>query len=116
MAEQVELTWWLSRELCPTEFHQEQLRDTVQRLDEADGVTARLEALIGLGEHAAEAVAVGASGSCIEFKTDPGLLGTETFLREVSKLDRVRSFGLLEQLFWTHVNLYRRTRGADIVP
>lgn len=127
----MELAGWLSRELCPTEFRREQLRDAVvarcravrlepptygqlsrlinsavrqfeerfcgvieNRLGASDGVVARLEALIGLGENGPGAVAGGGERFLYELKADPGPLGTETFRREVVKLDRVRSLGL----------------------
>jgi hypothetical protein len=85
------------------QFEDHFTRDIESRLDAAAGVADRLEALAGLGDHAQGSVAGGGERFLYELKTDPGPLGTETFRREVVKLERTRSLGLPEQLFdgWT---------------
>lgn len=97
------------------QFEEGFCRTIEKRLDAAKGVADRLEALIGLGERASGGVVGGGGRFLYELKTDPGLLGTETFRREVIKLDRVRSVGVPEQLFdgWTDKLVISRT---DPVP
>ncbi|MGH3778983.1 MAG: Tn3 family transposase [Pseudonocardiaceae bacterium] len=73
-----------------------------QRLDAVDGVVQRLERLAGPGD-APAAAAGGGERFLYELKTDPGVVGTETFRREVAKLERVKALGLPTDLFegWT---------------
>ncbi len=66
---------------------------------------ARLKTLVaapdgdeGEGEGAADAVG-GEAAFLAELKEDPGKLGMETLLKEISKLERVRAFGVPADLF-----------------
>jgi Tn3 transposase DDE domain/Domain of unknown function (DUF4158) len=156
-ADQQELSVWLSREVCPTEWRREALRDVVlvhcrseqvrlepptfgqisrlvgsalrmfeerfcrcveQRLDVVDGVVVRLEQLVGAGEDP-DASAGGGERFLYELKTDPGVVGTETFRREVAKLERVKALGLPTDLFdgWTEkLVIAWRDRAARCFP
>ncbi|SCG16450.1 Transposase and inactivated derivatives, TnpA family [Micromonospora echinofusca] len=72
--------------------------DTVGRLP-AD-VTAALWAVLGDGQDAeADADGVGGVSFFNELKADPGKLGLETLLGEITKLRRVRAIGLPAGLF-----------------
>lgn len=61
-------------------------------------VAARLEQLIGIGDDRA-AAAGGGERFLYELKSDPGVLGTETFRKEVAKLEWVKALGLPRDLF-----------------
>lgn len=56
----------------------------------------RLDALVAVGEDGA---AGGGAVLLAELKEDPGKLGLDTLLREISKLERVRAVGLPADLF-----------------
>lgn len=84
-----------------------------------DGVVARLEELIGLGGPDPDAVAGGGERFLYELKSDPGVLGTETFRREVAKLERARALGLSSSLFQGSTEklvLSWRDRAARLCP
>jgi TnpA family transposase len=97
-------------------FEESLCRTIEARLDAVDGVAARLEQLIGSTESGA---AGGGERFLHELKSDPGPLGTETFMKERAKLDRVRGVGLPAVLFegWTEklVNTWRE-RAARYFP
>ena len=81
-------------------------------------MVARLEELIG-GEGNSEVAAGGGERFLSELKSDPGALGTETFRREVAKLERVRGLGLPKDLFegWTDkLVISWRERAARLYP
>lgn len=81
-------------------------------------MVARLEELIG-GEGNSEVAAGGGERFLSELKSDPGALGTETFRREVAKLERVRALGLPKDLFegWTDkLVISWRERAARLYP
>jgi len=80
-------------------FEERFCRVTAQRLGAAVGVAERLEQLVGLGVEDPDSVAGGGERFLYELKTDPGVLGTETFRREVAKLERARALGLPKGLF-----------------
>jgi hypothetical protein len=69
-----------------------------QHLDAVDGVVPRLEQVAGPGEDP-ESAAGGGERFLYELKTDPGVLGTETFRQEVAKLARVKALRLPTDLF-----------------
>jgi hypothetical protein len=82
------------------QFEERFCREVERRIDAHAGLAGRLEAVIGAAEHADGPVGGGGGAQFLhELKTDPGPLGTETFRREVLKLERVRSLGLPEQSF-----------------
>lgn len=120
------LAMWLAEEVCPVEGRAEQLRDaliarcrldrveppsrsqldriassgmagfeqafcerTVQRLP--DDCQLRLQRLVEPGENDALALT--------ELKADPGRVNLDTMLRELAKLDHVRSLGIPADLF-----------------
>jgi len=100
------------------QFEQRFCDATEQRLGAADGVVARLEELIG-GAGNSEVAAGGGERFLSELKSDPGALGTETFRREVAKLERVRALGLPKDLFegWTDkLVIAWRERAARLYP
>lgn len=83
-------------------FEERFCRTVERRLDAAEGVVEHLEQLTGTGEDP-ESAAGGGERFLYELKTDPGVLGTETFRNEVAKLERVKALGLPKDLFegWT---------------
>ena len=97
-------------------FEESFCRTIEARLDAVDGVADRLEQLIGGGTGSAVG---GGERFLYELKSDPGPLGTETFIKERAKLDRVRGVGLPTELFegWTEklVNAWRE-RAARYFP
>ncbi|MGH8917991.1 MAG: DUF4158 domain-containing protein [Actinomycetes bacterium] len=100
-------------------FEERFCRVTEVGLDAADGVVIRLEELIGLGGLDPDAATGGGERFLYELKADPGVLGTETFRREVAKLERAQALGLPAGLFegWTD-KLVRswRDRAARLYP
>jgi hypothetical protein len=84
------------------QFEERFCRAVEYRLDAVDGVVERLERLVGPGEDP-ESSTGGGERFLYELKTDPGVLSTETFRREVAKLERVKALGLPADLFegWT---------------
>lgn len=79
-------------------FEERFCRTVEQRLDAAEGVVERLEQLTATGDDP-ESAAGGGERFLYELKTDPGVLGTETFRNEVAKLERVKALGLPKDLF-----------------
>ncbi|MGH3546741.1 MAG: Tn3 family transposase [Pseudonocardiaceae bacterium] len=75
--------------------------------------------MIGLGEQDPGAVVGGGERFLYELKSDPGVVGTETFRREVAKLERTRALGLPVGLFegWTdRLVIAWRDRAARLYP
>jgi hypothetical protein len=87
---------------APQMFEERFCRTVEQRLDAVKGVVERLEQLTGAGEDP-ESAAGGGERFLYELKTDPRVLGTETFRNQVAKLERVKALGLPKDLFegWT---------------
>ncbi|MCW4356113.1 Tn3 family transposase [Hoyosella sp. YIM 151337] len=118
-ADEDKLADWLSLEVCPVELRDEQLREAllvrcrVERIEPP----GRIERIIRsaragfdqrfcsttvdrLGEDCvARLEELAGSPLLAELKADPGQLGLETLLREIGKLDSVRSLQLPEGLF-----------------
>ena len=80
------------------QFEERFCRVVEHRLDAVDGVVERLEWLVGPGEDPESSTGCG-ERFLYELKTDPGALSTETFRREVAKLERVKALGLPRDLF-----------------
>ena len=74
-------------------FEERFCRTVEQRLDAVDGVVPRLEQVAGQGADC-ESAAGGGERFLYELKTDPGVLGTETFRQEIVKLGRVKAMRL----------------------
>jgi len=118
-ADEDKLANWLAHEVCPVELRDEQLREAVLVRCRAERVEppGRMERIVGsaraafeqqfcdrtvgrLDEHCAERLEDLASRQLLaELKADPGQVGLETFLREIDKLNAIRSLRLPADLF-----------------
>ena len=128
LADEDTLAGWLAEEVCPLELSEERRREALVarcralrieppapgRIERVLGsaqeafdqnFTARTvgrlsdEAIARLDELVAEGGEDDGPGMLAELKADPGRLGLETLLRELDKLERVRSVGLPSDLF-----------------
>lgn len=113
-ADEDKLADWLASEVCPVEVRDEQLREALLVRCRAERLEppGRVERIIGsaraafeqrfcdgivtrLGEHCAERLEDLASRDLLaQLKADPGQVGLETLLREIDKLNAVRSLRL----------------------
>ena len=118
-ADEDKLADWLASEVCPVELRDEQLREALLVRCRAERLEppGRVERIIGsaraafeqrfcdgivtrLGEHCAERLEDLASRDLLaQLKADPGRVGLETLLREIDKLNAVRSLRLPADLF-----------------
>ena len=118
-ADEDKLVGWLAAEVCPVELRDEQLREAlvVRCRTERLEPPGRIERIIGsartafelqfcdrtvtrLGEHCAERLEdLGARELLAELKADPGQVGLETLLKEIDKLNAIRSLRLPAGLF-----------------
>ena len=118
-ADEDKLADWLASEVCPVELRDEQLREALLVRCRAERLEppGRVERIIGsaraafeqrfcdgivtrLGEHCAERLEDLASRDLLaQLKADPGQVGLETLLREIDKLNAVRSLRLPADLF-----------------
>jgi len=118
------LTAWLSTEVCPVELREERLRSALLSRCRAQRIEppGRIERIVGSAEAAfeqefcqqiasrlphdtahrlEELISEDDAGRSflVELKADPGHLGLETLVNEISKLERVRALGLPADLF-----------------
>jgi hypothetical protein len=118
-ADEDKLADWLTTEVCPVELRDEQLREALLVRCSAERLEppGRVDRIIGsararseqrfceqvqvrLGDDCAERLEQLASRELLaELKTDPGQVGLETLLREIDKLNAVRSLRLPADLF-----------------
>jgi TnpA family transposase len=118
-ADEDKLADWLASEVCPVELRDEQLREALLVRCRAERLEppGRVERIIGsaraafeqrfcdgivtrLGEHCAQRLEDLASRDLLaQLKADPGQVGLETLLREIDKLNAVRSLRLPADLF-----------------
>lgn len=118
-ADEDTLAEWLASEVCPVELRDEQLREAllVRCRTERLEPPGRLDRIVGsaramfdqrfcdrivtrLGEGGTARLEELVDGDLLaDLKTDPGQVGLETLLREIDKLDAIRSLRLPADLF-----------------
>ncbi len=81
--------------------------------DSAEGDSAEVDSAEGDSAEGDPAVAGGGRGFFAELKADPGRLGLETLLEEITKLSRVRAIGLPADLFGGSARSWQSNRARN---